>query len=447
MTSQGRELGEPYWYLDLTRISLTYGSGLFESYCVARTNFGVAPIVTCFAVLETALSLTTVKSAVSQALEAYPLLKCHIHTPFEPRPRFAFNTALDAGSIVRVAASSPGGPVDIILAEIEHGTSFDLYAGPIWRVTLYESGTASGHSHLALTMNHVLSDGVGLRNLFGQLLAYITASVPIRVAATGESALAPAVEDTLDVQLSWASALRNVIIPALLPRALRPPSCWPNPPPESPHMRRPRAVLTQVPAPQLAALKAAGKARGVRTLQPLLHVASLCALDGAVRAAGGRAAPVQIRTTTPMSLRAAAAGHPAATGNYVGKYDMDYALHGPTAFWELARTYAGALASPAVAQESRKASGVLAFIPRARECVAPGRIGLEVFLERQYASAAPYQNSLQISNLGLLEEDLPGVREVVFGQTPGISGALMVNVSTPRPSPRDYPLTRWLLSS
>jgi hypothetical protein len=308
---------------------LTHSSGVFESYCLALTNVGTASIITCLAVLETAPPLTTVKSAVTQALEAYPLLKCHVLTPLEPRPRFTFNKALGADAVVRVAASATSGHVDIILAEMEHGSSFDLYAGPMWRVTLYESSTAGGHARLALTMNHVLSDGVGLRNLFGQLLACITSSVPILAAATGESALAPALEDTMDTRASWVSLLRLAyweILPKLLPRALRPASCWPNPPPSPPHTRPVRAALAQVSASQLAELKAAGKARGVRTLQPLLHVVSLCALDGAVRAAGARATPVRIRTTTPMSLRTAAAGHPAATGNYFGAYDGgDYA--------------------------------------------------------------------------------------------------------------------------
>jgi hypothetical protein len=411
----------------LTSKGLTHCSGHFESTFLALTNFGTAQIITGLAVLETAPSLATVKSAVSQALEAYPLLKCHIHTPIEPRPRFAFNKALDADAIVRVAASAPNAPVDIIFAEIEHGNAFDLYGGPLWRVALYESSTAGGYVQLALTMNHVLSDGVGLRNLFGQLLACITASVPFPAAATGQSALPPAIEDTMDVRIPQPSA------------APRPPNYWPNPPPAPPNTRPVRAACAQVPAPQLAALKEAGKARGVRTLHPILHVAALCALDGAVRAAGGSAAPVNIRTTTSMSLRAAAAGHPTATGNYVGKYDVDYALHGPTKFWELARTYAAALVSPAVADESRKATGVLAHVPQAREIVAPGRIGLETnFVEPLYASAAPYLASIQLSNLGLMQETLPGVREVAFGQTPGIFGAVMVNVSISRLRQWDY---------
>jgi hypothetical protein len=441
MACQARELGESCLYLSLASINLTHGSGLFESFCFALTNVGTPPIVTCIAALETVPPLTTVKSAVAQALAAYPLLKCHIPISFQPRPRFAFNKALDPDAIVRVAASAPSG-VDIMLAELEHGKSFDFDAGPIWSLTLYESSIAGGHAQLALTMNHVLCDGVGLRNLFGQLLACIMSSVPIPATTNGESALAPTIEDTVDVHLSWASALSLVcttILPTLLPRALQPRSHWPNPPPLPPQTQPVRAALTQVSAPQLAALKAAGKARGVRTLHPILHVASLCALDGAVRAAGGSAAPVCIRTTLPISLRAAAAGHPAATGNYVGKYEVDYALRAPVAFWDQARTYAAALASTAVAQTSRKSTGIIGYVPQARERVVPGRIGLEKnFLERLYTSAAPYMASIQLSNLGLIEEALPGVREVVFGQTPGLPfGGVVVNVSILRLGPWD----------
>jgi hypothetical protein len=136
---------------------------------------------------------------------------------------------------------------------------------------------------------------------------------------------------------------------------------------------------------------------------------------------------------TPGSLRDHARGHPEATGNYVSAHVEFRALDPHAKFWDVARAHAANLASPASQRGAREGVGALAWVPKAGEMVSADRTGREAFIAAGYASATPYPSSMELSNPGLVQETLPGVRAVLFSQTPGAGGhPLNVNVRTRR---------------
>jgi len=290
-------------------------------------------------------------------------------------------------------------------------------------------------TRLVLSLNHILTDGIGGRNLLSELLEYLQ-SKPKHIAALPDLTvphLPPTLESSVDVRPRLLHMLHVVFLELVAPHLPwflrpRPPlPHWPNPPPVAPYTCAPRVALFQLPATLLPALKRTGQAHAVRTLHPLLHTIGLFALYHATDHAG----PLRVKTWTPISQRSPEAGHPACTGNYVADHAQLCSLAPASSFWDLARKYANELVDPTARARARGEIGMLAYVPNPSQMPAPDKSGWEVFWERKLVAPEPYSASLMLSNLGVMEGEAEGVEEVVFGQMPSpIGPGLTLNVSS-----------------
>lgn len=211
--------------------------------------------------------------------------------------------------------------------------ALDVRAGPLWHTTLYVADSNAPAS-LVLTIHHVLSDGVGSRNLLSELLRLLAQPSPIAAKHDVARAVAPpTLEATVDVRPSWMHLVHVVLAELLFPRLpawLRPQPrlVWPNPPRVKAQTRPPRVAFLRIAAAEVTGLKTAAKAHGVCTLHPLLLAVSLYALWNAA----GRPQRVQMDASTPTAERKPALGHPLCTGNYVSSHLYAATLVPSTAF-------------------------------------------------------------------------------------------------------------------
>jgi hypothetical protein len=426
---QNTDLTREFGALNRTKrvhLHLTYAfTGNYERYSLSRTLTGHPPIVAFVATLTEAPCVSP-REAIQDLVKQYPMLLCSLPEPHTPHPRYQQNSSLTANDIFRTVSSSA--PLEALLkTELDDAKLFDLRRGPLWRVTLYEGR----ETRVALAFNHVLCDGLGGRNLFAQLLGYITGSEALpRLDENSLPSLPPTLEETYDLRPGLLYLIRVIfweLFVLKLPSFLRPrePPMWPNPPRIAPHDRESRVSLIQISAAAVPRLKKAGAAHSVRALHSVLHTVALAALSSAL---GSRS--VHYLSNTPVALRDPALGHPHATGNYISNHHDEGELTADTVFWQAARAFAQGLHDPAKRKDALQVLGMLAYIPNPEQMPEPDKSGWEVWMSHRLYSASPYRASLELSNLGALPGALPGVREIAFAQTPGpMAAGLVLNVS------------------
>jgi hypothetical protein len=284
-------------------------------------------------------------------------------------------------------------------------------------VTLYEGS----QSRLAIALDHTVCDGLGGRNLLGQLLQLLSSKEELIHAIEGAKNLPLPLESTMDVT------------PLSEPETTGPTNSteaeqviWPNPPLVVPYTRSSRVELITVSAQDISKIKVVGKSHGVQTLHPLLHAITLASLS-----ATANFKPIKVVTSTPVSLRDPNLGHPYATGNYVGDHSVTVQLDGSLLFWNHAREYATGLKDPIAIEKSKRTMGTLLLLPDPDPMPFPNKTGWGLWID-EAKKASKYKVSSEISNLGVVREDLNGVRAVAFAQapSPGWSG-IILNVSYP----------------
>jgi hypothetical protein len=406
-------------------------AGGYELFSLARTLIGFPPVLAFAATLNPAPTPDVLMSEIDALLSRYPLLSCCVPNPRVPRPTYERNLSLKAQDIVRLVSSAAPSTPELLGKHMEEANTFDVKTGPLWRVTLYQPSEGS-KATLVMSLNHLLNDGLGTRNMFSEIISKVSSTS----AVTGSqddttvalAAFPPTLEETVDVRPGWMQLFEVLfaeVLTPLLPSFLRPRTVpiWPNPPRYQPYIRPPRTVLMQIPAKNVASLKASGRTHGVRTLHPLLMAIAFHALWDA----NGRPATLHGSSCSPFSERDAALGHPPFTGNYVSSLTTVKDLSPAVGFWDLAQTLSGDLVSPGLRARARGNMGMLAYIPSAEKLV-DGKAGWETFFERQLTSDAPFGTSIELSNLGVMDVE-EGVSEVAWAQAPyPCSSLLLLNV-------------------
>ncbi|KZV99294.1 hypothetical protein EXIGLDRAFT_699306 [Exidia glandulosa HHB12029] len=378
--------------------------GSFERYSLSRHLIGLPPIPVFAAELKDPVGRNALSFAVKELVGRYPLLRCCIPEANKPHPYWATNYDLDDAAIISVVHDSRM-TVSEILAESASGiTSMDLRSGPLWTVTLHSSNAAKA-SILVLAVHHVLSDGIGGKNLFSELLQLVSHPNPVvESTLTSSTDIAPTLEATVNVRPSW-TVLLLIILKKLLLRRL---PAWLRPKPRhltwptlrvSPLAQPTRSALIRVPTTDLLGLKRAGKEHGVPTLHPLLLAMSLYALWNA---AGAPQESAYLGCTTPISERNAKLGHPTCTGNYVSSHEYFAPLSPDTSFWALARDIAASLASPAGRRAARGRMGMLGYVPSPDVVNERGQTGWEAFFEKEVTNIRRISHTIVVSNLGVL---------------------------------------------
>lgn len=393
---------------------------------------GTPPIIIYVVSLAYAPSRISVQAGVTALLEQYPILRCCIPNPHTPHPRYGHNTSIQGSDVLHTLISDQA-HASLFEQELEAATQFDIRAGPLWRVTLVQGTRESSEARLALSINHMLTDGLGGLNLLSELLHYIQKGTGVAASVSNDNGkVAPpcfpsTLEDSIDIRPGIMTLFYVILAELVAPRLPwflrpRPPMPhWPNPLAVAPISCHPRATLLQLPCDIVKALKSAAQARSVRTLHPLLHTIALCALYHTTNSVK----PLHVKTGTPMSERSSAAGHPSCTGNYLVSHSQMWTLTPTSSFWDLARSYADELVDPTTRARARAEMGMLAYVPNPTKMPAPDKSGWEAYFGEKLASSEAFSASMELSNLGAIKGDWEGVKEVVYGQMPGALGSAL----------------------
>jgi hypothetical protein len=375
---------------------------------------------------------------VADLQERFPLLYARIADAKTRAPRFeARAQPWPADAIVHHAHFEPDAELTreqarILVAEIERMGAADFAAQPLWRVCVLTADAPGARAHLAVSVAHELTDGMGLLALVDALLAPEIGELPHEALDK-----LPALEETLDLRPALRDLLpvawRELVLP-LLPAFLRaylsPPRPWPVGVPGVRPLEAPWGLsLLALPPALIPALKAAGTAHGVRALHATLELAYALALAHVCGRAG---ADFAVECAADMSERNAELGHAHCTRNYISVHIAPLALRPADDFWARAAALAAELHSPAGRARARGTMGLLAYIPDpapdAAMRVSDTPTGWERFVREKAAGPEPFEQGLNVSNLGSAPLP-PGAADVVWAQvaSPHIA-ALAVNV-------------------
>ncbi|KAL8278940.1 hypothetical protein RQP46_008609 [Phenoliferia psychrophenolica] len=388
--------------------------GNFERWILTQALVKSDPAIAFVASLPSAhpISVPDLLAAISILLIRHPLLACTVTNPTTRTPAFKARS-VDAAEVLQAGPTSAtnrdsesGYTVeDALKLGLEVARSIDFETGPLWRVTLLQAGTTTSSggeesAKLILSMAHVISDGVGTRNLFDELLAL--AFDPSKSAQDpAEPSRAPTLEESVDVRPSLKLIIGTVYKELLLPKlpAFLGPASLPIFPPLAPTVGvgaphdQPTALLSaSIPFSTTSALKAAGKSHGINTLHPLLHGCLIAAL---VLATPVDSPPSSLDTFTPISIRSPTL-HPTSTGNYVAALKMQYSLTRQSSFWDLCRETATRLADPAVRAEATGLTGMMGWVPD-----GPPN-GWVKFMEEKRDAQPSKRESVIHSNVGVI---------------------------------------------
>jgi hypothetical protein len=289
--------------------------------------------------------------------------------------------------------------------------------GFLWRAVRYVPQVDPGRAYLAVTINHVISDGKSGLALFNALLAPGPESE--KKAPALPEGFPPSMESTIDCRPGYLYML-NVIwkellipkLPTFLFNTFKQTPCWPGRAASS-HEHRQMFQHIALDAPQVTRLKAMGRKHQVHTLHPILEMAAVVALWQTFAAS-------EIAYDAPISVRDTARGHPTVSGNYVANLEsrISCSTDGGEQFWDKTRDFSAWLSSDAGRRQAISVMGMLVHIPDGANDVAPDSptpTGWETFLLDKMTRAP--SSSLEVSNLGYTRLP-PHAERVVFAQTP-----------------------------
>ncbi|WVQ84985.1 hypothetical protein IAT38_007149 [Cryptococcus sp. DSM 104549] len=405
---------------------------LHERYSIARRNSGFPPVITIAASYPSASSTPTdafLQKRVIELQEHFPFLYTHMEAYRAPGP-------------IQVLREKPWAPEDILgeatyaanedsTVELEgvivqeglHVEKEDFDTRPLWYVRRLTSPTKST-AYIALSIDHCITDGRGILNLFAALLSPDISSLPYEKLET-----ITRFEGTIPTKPSLAYALPLILrffilplYPAFLQRYLAPYPSWPHTVIRAQPTTCPQfSSLVSIPAPLITALKATAKSHGVTTLHPVLKTAYSPAIYSIFRHT--LPPPFILRTSSPRSERNLSLGHAYCTANYISSHRLELQFAPGDDFWYHAGKVAKEMLDPRGIADGRMSMGMLARIPDGvlnpphPTDALHGPTKWEDMLHKRSASDQPYHESLNFSNLGYAS--LPaGAQDMAWAQRP-----------------------------
>lgn len=398
-------------------------------------------------------------------VKTYPLLKARIIDPRTTKPKWGLlsDVQVDRGlealvrdirledvDDLRLGPSEKNGPKlsryleAIFTAELQDKQPLRVCSnGLLWRVVRYYRKcdaalqTDSHAAFVALTCNHVISDGTSGQALLGALLS--GTEPDYKEAGPGlamPGSFPPSMQSTLNCRPSLGFILHQIwyeLVVPTLPRAIQSicelKSCWPATPPkpikcmdEGDAQAFDHVHLTM---DRLQRLKHHGKRNGIMTLHPTLQIAAAVALwivvgNGSDKGTLAHKQALELAHASPISYRQTSLGHSPISGNYIGQIETHTTATDKLLFWQTVQQYASWLHSPAGRRRGLQLIGSLRYIPDGENkgdvnSVAP--TGWEsFFLER--SQRVPLE-SFSVSNLGYSERP-PGSIAMAWSQTPSL---------------------------
>lgn len=421
--------------------------GNYERYSLARANIGHPIVVTFVATFSSSssgsISEPVLLQAITTLLSKYPLLRSVVKDRYTKTPSYQVlplsitaeeveEGSISAIKVLRIEEEDPLSTLTtdqyLLRAQLKGESEFDLEKGPLWEV-LWVKGEKE---RLILAVNHVVSDGSGTRNLFGELLGLVNSLVKGTNLATTQTivnqVLPPSLESTIDLRPSYLFMIRtifNVLVIPLLPLWLKPKeevyypfSSFASPSSSTTTTTPLYGTSTQIysftfPLSTVNALKEAGKLKGVKTLHPILNTCIVASLALAIQQSTPTTNKDELLITsvTPISLRSPTLNHPSATGNYISGLSSNFHIQPPpnNSFWTSTQTYSHQLSSISELETSKFEMGMLSFLSDSPTLPEEKETGWDKFLKEKKEGRSPFSKSFELSNLGVL-------REVGFGK-------------------------------
>ncbi|SCV71470.1 BQ2448_3058 [Microbotryum intermedium] len=416
--------------------------GLYERFSLARTNVGVAPSVVLHASFKKAtMSATTgtsgqasvrvaLERAIGDLLDEFPLLRGRIEGRYTTTPSYVERGTTSVSDILEVVGeqSSTGtegspSPDDVLRTRLEAGlyqaNEMDISVGPLWKVVHYDWKEEQA---IVLVVHHTLSDGLGSKNLFAQLIQRVTRPDETRLQNSSSRTPFEGIPKSQEETVPGLKRMRWSFWAGMIWSELVRPS-WPlslitlqksrvllNAPLVPPYQQRTTLRVARVPNELMAYLKGRARANGVSTLHPILHTALFASLLSCRTLSKDASDPSknEILLETAMSLRDATLGHPNITGNYVASVSSPPSFKTAslaTPFYSLTRSCASHLSSPAERTRAEQMMLSLSLIPERSPSVgAPVEqdTGWERWLRQKMTNEVDtWACTIDASNLGV----------------------------------------------
>lgn len=390
---------------------------LHERYSICRRNCGF-PIPNTLLLSYTgqdkpAPDVSYLQHRVQVLLDKYPLLGSEVRDGQTRAPYFApRDESLRPDTVLSAEVLPKDVLRDDILIKAISAAEAAPGDGPLWHVVRYTTGPVT---HLAISAQHELLDGIGLLRLALALTADDVAELPNEPFETVVGMSTPEYKPTLPFLLPLVYS--EMLVPALptwLQRYLRPSRPWPAEIETHPSNAPWGTSVLSIDTDKVAALSLKGKGSGVKTLHPILKVAYLTAIRSTF---GPHSPKVDFIGTTPRNERDSALMHPYLTGNYTSSFE--WTLPSNASFWSACRSCAEYMTSPAGIAIGRQRMGLLAYLPDPdppKPSTDPRRAtGWEDSYTTKFEDGTnTYSQALSLSNLGRVSLP-PGATDLVWG--------------------------------
>lgn len=308
------------------------------------------------------LTRAKVEQAASYLLRRYPLLRCGLKNRSNGPSFLHMRQAVVPSEVVEVETGKndfEGSSTELLSDALEAGRELKWSEGPLWRVKVVrgETGQSSPTTRLVLSIAHLISDGIGARRLFSELLSLLQNS--LQPLPTLNCTFPPTREDLdcftpssafveLGNALTSNAAYPLQSLPQVLPYSSRPPR-------QPSHTDIKRLATLSLSA--VTALKVRAQANGIKTLQPLLHGIALAALSIAFTSASS-VETFTLKSFTDVSFRDERLGHPSATGSYAYSIPTHrWRCYTRFPFWMLCRWYQQELSDTSLREEATWEAG------------------------------------------------------------------------------------------
>jgi hypothetical protein len=370
---------------------------------VTRRNTGFPHIITILVTYPSTAarpSLPFLCKRVEELQVHFPLLRCRIIDDRTREPAFQLSETWTPEQVIRTWAYTSEDELkdqqEAILGMECSRTGTEGLNDPLWQVGLYDS-QSDRRGHLALSVDHALTDGKGVQQLIYALLMESIEHLPFERLET-----IPRLEDTVNLHPK---------LPASIPSD--PP--WPTQQASKPSTECPSALsVIHLPTSLVDRLKVVGKTHDCPTLHPVLLLSLAVSIWSIVSPSQD---PLPLIHATPVSVRDPNLGHAYCTANYTANCGMKLTITRDLDFWSEASRIGLFLRSPEGRDTALSAKGQLASLPDSLDPNRPDEFPTgweEVYLTKA-RSDRPYTAALGVSNLGMMK--LPGgAEDVVWSQ-------------------------------
>jgi hypothetical protein len=366
----------------------------------------------------------TLERRIDKLQKHFPLLHTEVINVHTRQPAFQLRGQWKGSDVLSTLTYSPHTEKEeewrvLLKAEILR-IQAEPSSRPLWQVVRYIPPSSTGddethpRAYLALSVDHVLTDGRGGIQLLQSLLAPTIDHLPYETINT-----IPKLEDTHHIKPSalflLPIAFQELLVPRLpvfMQRYLKPYAVWPSGAVVKPPLDCPGEIsVFTLPPDVLAGLKKVGKENGVSTLHPILKLSYGIAIWAVHRQAYDK--PFAMSMQTPSSVRdVEGSNHGYCTANYTASQSFRLLPQPSTSFWVEAAKIATTLSSPNGKAEALQSMGLLGYLPDPEPTPESPRTGWETFLLSKASSLDPFPGSLGFSNLGYV--DLPDGAEDLF---------------------------------